>query len=351
MNLRTLFVLAPLVLALPAAAQLPFNESFDAGSNVGGWTIGTPTTNPQTGGNPGAWRNGSVDTFAPQLRTSGPASVFTGDWRAKGVRSVGIDLTTISTQFPASRELSLILTNFNGTPANPSDDCIVYFLGTRLVPQPGAGWETFDFAVDASATTMPQGWATLGGGCVSPNGAWNSVMQNVDEVRFFYGNPEFFFIFDIWNVGFDNARISSQVPTSNFCVAKTNTQGCDATVTFSGTPSASNPAPFLVGAVDVLNNANGILIYGMGPNNLAALGGTLCIASPIVRTPFQFSGGSAVGTDCSGTYALDFNALIQGGGDPALVAGAAVFGQYWYRDPANTQGSALSDGGQFTIQP
>lgn len=350
MNLRPTRALALLLLALPAAAQLPFNESFDAGSNVGGWNFGVAMTNPQSGGNPGAWMNGSVDTFAPQIRTSG-SSVFTGDWRAKGVNSVGIDVTTISTQFPASRELSLILTNFNGTPLNPNDDCIVYFLGTRRVPQAGGGWETFDFAVDSASTTMPQGWKTLGTACVSPNGAWNSVLQNVDEVRFFFGNPENFFIFDIWNIGFDNARISDEVPLSSYCIAKTNSQGCKAAVNFSGTPSASNAAPFTIGANNAINNAFGLMFYGYGPNNGTILGGTLCVSSPITRTAAQFSGGSAMGTDCSGSFGLDFNAVIQGGGDPALVAGEAVFAQYWYRDTAGSFGSAVSDGAQFTIQP
>lgn len=349
MHLRSLQLLAPVLLAVPAAAQLPFVEGFDAGSNVGGWTIGPPMTNPQTGGNPGAWRNGSVDTFAPQVRTTG-ASVFTGNWRAKGVRSVGIDLITVSTQFPADRELTLMLSNDAGTPGDTSDDCVVYFLGTRRVPQPGTGWRSFDFAVDAAATSMPQGWLPFGA-CSDPDTAWNAVLTDVDEVRWFYGDPTFFFIFDIWNVGIDNARISDEVPTSSYCIAKTNSQGCAAAVTLAGTPSATSALPFTVGAVSAINNANGILFYGFGPNNGTLLGGTLCVASPITRTQLQVSGGSPVGTDCSGTYALDFNALIQGGGDPLLVAGEEVFAQYWYRDPAGSFGSALSDGAQFTIQP
>lgn len=350
MQPRLLNCIALFLFSLPATAQLPFNEGFGSGSNVGGWTIGPPMTNPQSGGNPGAWRNGSVDTFAPQVRTSGAGSVFHGDWRAKGVRSVGIDLLTVSTQFPADRELTLMLSNDAGTPGNTSDDCTVYFLGTRRVPQPGAGWRTFDFAVDAAATAIPQGWSPLGA-CTDPDAAWNTVLTDVDEVRFFYGDPTFFFIFDIWAVGIDNARISNELPTSTFCVAKTNSQGCSAAVTLAGTSSASNPAPFTIGAVDAINNANGILFYGFGPNNGILLGGTLCVASPITRTALQNSGGSAFGTDCSGTYALDFNARIQSGIDPLLVAGEEVFAQYWYRDPAGSFGSALSDGGQFTIQP
>jgi hypothetical protein len=350
MHLRALHVLALAALSLPAAAQLPFNEGFDAGSNVGGWTIGPPMTNPQSGGNPGAWRNGSVDTFAPQVRTTGAGSVFHGNWRAKGVRAVGIDLITVSTQFPADRELTLMLSNDAGTPGNTADDCIVYFLGTRRVPQPGGGWRTFDFAVDAASTTMPQGWLPFGA-CTDPDTAWNTVLTDVDEVRFFYGDPTFFFIFDIWNVGIDNARISDELPTSTYCVAKPNSQGCAATLTLAGTPSASNPAPFTIGATPVLNNVNGLLFYGFGPNNGSLLGGTLCVASPITRTALQNSGGSPAGVDCTGGYALDFNARIQSGIDPLLVAGEEVFTQYWFRDPSGSFGSALSDAGQFTIQP
>lgn len=350
MHLRALHVLALAVLSLPAAAQLPFNEGFDAGSNVGGWTIGPPMTNPQSGGNPGAWRNGSVDTFAPQVRTTGAGSVFHGNWRAKGVRSVGIDLITVSTQFLADRELTLMLSNDAGTPGNTADDCVVYFLGTRRVPQPGGGWRTFDFAVDAASTTMPQGWLPFGA-CTDPDTAWNTVLTDVDEVRFFYGDPTFFFIFDIWNVGIDNARISDELPTSTYCVAKPNSQGCAATLTLAGTPSASNPAPFTIGATPVLNNVNGLLFYGFGPNNGSLLGGTLCVASPITRTALQNSGGSPAGVDCTGGYALDFNARIQSGIDPLLVAGEEVFTQYWFRDPSGSFGSALSDAGQFTIQP
>ena len=41
-------------------ALAPFNEGFGGGSNVGGWSIGPPMTNPQTGGNPGAINNAAI---------------------------------------------------------------------------------------------------------------------------------------------------------------------------------------------------------------------------------------------------------------------------------------------------
>ena len=135
---------------------------------------------------------------------------------------------------------------------------------------------------------------------------------------------------------------------ASFCVGKPNTQGCTASVTLSGTSSATLAAPFTIGAVDVLPAANGILFYGYGAGSAPFLGGTLCVSGPIRRTPGQNSGGAA---PCSGSYALDFNAYVQSGIDPALVPGQAVYAQYWYRDPLGTGGSGLSNGAAFTVGP
>jgi hypothetical protein len=60
------------------------------------------------------------------------------------------------------------------------------------------------------------------------------------------------------------------------------------------------------------------------------------------------SGGA---TPCGGTYALDFNAWIASGADPALVPGATVCGQYWSRDPMDAFGTSLTNAIQFSICP
>ena len=88
-----LLVLA--LLAAPAAAQLPFVETFTGGSNVGSWSLGPPATFPSSGGNPGWYLETLVDTYAPRPRSYDKTSPFGGDWRAKGVVSVGIDLRTL----------------------------------------------------------------------------------------------------------------------------------------------------------------------------------------------------------------------------------------------------------------
>jgi hypothetical protein len=186
-------------------------ETFDGGSNLGGWTYGSPNgfIDP-AGGNPGAYfHDPFVDTFAPQPHTTQP-SIFTGDYRAGEVTSVGIDLITHSVDFSAGdRPLSVLLVSDNSTPADFDDDWAAYMIGPANIPLPGEGWMSYDFIIPSQSQTLPAGWGTLQFGPDSPvNPDWNDVITNVTELRFFYGDPTFFFIFQGWNVGFDNVRMT-----------------------------------------------------------------------------------------------------------------------------------------------
>ena len=137
-----------------------------------------------------------------------------------------------------------------------------------------------------------------------------------------------------------------------YCTAKLNSQGCTPMIGSSGHPSAGAPDPFLITAVEVLNNKSGILFYGLnGPLANPFQGGTMCIAPPRRRTAVQNSRGNPPPDDCSGAFAFDFNALIQGGGNPNLVPGVQVNGQYWYRDPQSPSTTGLTDAIEFTIEP
>jgi len=52
-------------------------------------------------------------------------------------------------------------------------------------------------------------WATIALGSSSPpEPDWNQLITDVAEVRFFYGDPTMFFIFQGWNLGVDNPTIS-----------------------------------------------------------------------------------------------------------------------------------------------
>jgi len=134
------------------------------------------------------------------------------------------------------------------------------------------------------------------------------------------------------------------------CTGKVNTLGCTPAISFQGIAKVGYPFPFLIESTQTLNNMVGLLFYGPGANSVPFQGGTLCVASPVQRTPGQVSGGNqGTGTDCSGKYSYDFNALIASGLDPALVAGAQFNTQYWSRDVNDPFGSALSNALQFVI--
>ncbi len=122
-------------------------------------------------------------------------------------------------------------------------------------------------------------------------------------------------------------------------------------MTATGSASASSLSAFTVGATNVLNQKAGLLFYGFGAVAQPFQGGTRCVAAPNRRTPLQSSGGTAFGNDCSGAYGLDFNAWIRSGIDPQLVPGAAVFCQYWSRDPGDLAGfgTGLTNATSFSI--
>jgi plastocyanin len=147
---------------------------------------------------------------------------------------------------------------------------------------------------------------------------------------------------------------------ASYCTAKPNSLGCTPAIASMGDPSASNAGPFLITAANVRNQKSGLMLYSV-TGRLAApfQGGTLCVGLPVKRTPGTSAGGNPLpANDCSGVFALDFNAFAAGlvGGNPLpvlQVPGTQVNAQWWGRDqgfpaPNNT---TLSDGLEFTLWP
>jgi hypothetical protein len=111
---------------------------------------------------------------------------------------------------------------------------------------------------------------------------------------------------------------------------------------------------------NVRNQKAGLLFYGInGPASTPFQGGTLCVKTPIRRTPVVNSGGTSLPTnDCTGVYSIDMNAFAQGslGGSPSpalQVAGTLVNCQWWGRDPgfAAPNNTTLTDGLGYTVCP
>jgi len=198
----------PMAVATNAGAD-SYREDF---GNVGGWSFGVPNERIETsGGHPGAYVHAPVvDTFAPQPQTTTSGSPFVGNYRQRHVTAVGVDIQVFAVDFSAEdRPLSLILTNTRGTP-DPSDDCSVYVIGSKLIPVPGQGWRSFSFPVPSDSSVLPAGWGVLEESCrnLDPDKLWTAIIQDVDEGRFFFGDPLLFYIFQQWDVGLDSAVVS-----------------------------------------------------------------------------------------------------------------------------------------------
>lgn len=116
---------------------------------------------------------------------------------------------------------------------------------------------------------------------------------------------------------------------TNYCTGKLNSQGCVPSVQASGLASLSDPNPFLVTCVDVVDHKAGMMMYGYGQQDIPFAGGHFCLLQTR-RMPVVLSGGSG---PCTGTLSYDFNARIQSGVDPALQPGVLVYMQFLYRDP------------------
>jgi hypothetical protein len=230
MNKTPTFALAISSAILACVAASPADtliETFDNGSNIGAWTWGFGDTIANDPGPHGPYlRADGLDTFAPQPRATATNTLFTGDYRTNGVTCVGVDLITHNVDFSTGgRPLTLMLMHDNGTPKVFEDDTAAYFMHAQNIPAEGAGWSSYSFSVPSDSTTLPAGWQLLNmGDSGSPAiHTWDQVIQNVTGIRFFYGNPTFFFIFQQWSVGLDNITLC-HTPTPN-CPADIDNSG------------------------------------------------------------------------------------------------------------------------------
>ena len=122
------------------------------------------------------------------------------------------------------------------------------------------------------------------------------------------------------------------LPT-NYCSAKTNSQGCVPFVSSLGAPSASLSAPFRITAENVLANQPGFLFYGLKRSNLDFHGGKLCVKLPFTRVLPPKQPGSGGTATCTGVLFRNFNKRIQDAVDPLLTAGQVVRAQWLLRGP------------------
>ena len=134
-----------------------------------------------------------------------------------------------------------------------------------------------------------------------------------------------------------------------YCTAGTSASGCQATLSWSGTPSGTAGTGFDLIASSIEGNKVGLFCFGTSGRQANSWGsGTSfqCVTPPLKRGALLV--GSGTSGACDGTFSQDFNAL---GLNPG--AGAVVRAQLWYRDPLNTsnQTTSLSNAIEFTVGP
>ena len=148
--------------------------------------------------------------------------------------------------------------------------------------------------------------------------------------------------------------VSYAVATQNYCTAGTSTSACQAALTASGTPSATAPSGFVLGANGVEGLKDGLFFFGTNGRQANAWGnGTSfqCVVPPVSRAGLLTATGTA--GSCDGSFAQDLNArwTAQPAQNPG--PGTTVQAQLWYRDPQNSsnQTTSLSDAIEFTVGP
>jgi hypothetical protein len=230
----------------------------------------------------------------------------------------------------------------------------VAHLDDQGAPQPGAGLVTLDPATGSATDVDP--------GTSSAPGFFGLQFLTADLDGRLVGGRDQLYELDretgaltaIGGGGYADLRGGERLPPAAptvYCEPKPSSAGCVPRIDYAGAPSATDPTPFRITADDVLPNQGGLLFYGFEPAAQPFQGGLLCARPPLRRTPAQTSGGSAPLESCSGAFELDFNAWIQSGVDPSLVAGRPVYAQYWMRDPGAPSGTGLSDALAFVIGP
>lgn len=152
---------------------------------------------------------------------------------------------------------------------------------------------------------------------------------------------------DIGRLPFD-ARYA---PFTIYCTAKVNSLGCTPAISAVGNASASAPVPFEISVQNEVNQRPGLLFYGFAPPNTPYQDGYLCVEGSVRRTALLNSGGTNVGSDCSGVFVYDFNARIQSGVDSLLEPRVEVFAQFWSRDPGASFNTNRSDAIRFRVLP
>jgi hypothetical protein len=142
--------------------------------------------------------------------------------------------------------------------------------------------------------------------------------------------------------------------SNSYCTPGSSASGCQATLSTSGTPSATVNSGFSLHAANVEGAKTGIFFFGWNGRQANSWGnGTSlqCVTPPVKRGGMLASSGTA--GLCDGAFSQDLNAHWNANPGKNPGEGAVVQAQLWYRDPMNTsnQTTSLSSAIEFMVCP
>jgi hypothetical protein len=221
---------------------------------------------------------------------------------------------------------------------DPTDGMRVYLDGTLVGSDP-----------NTAIYTGGDGRTTIGDvHTAAYDGYWNGALDEIAVFDYALSAAEV-----EWLAGHSLAELAQPVV---YCTAGTTTNGCNASMSATGTPSVAATSGFVLACSDVEGERAGILFYGIsGPKASVWAPGSssyVCVRSPVQRLPAATSGG----TDgaCDGSFAadfLDYLATHPGALGQPMAAGTVVNAQTWFRDPPAPATTNLSNGIQFRMVP
>ena len=235
----------------------------------------------------GSWGIGG-DTISAGANSNGASLCATGG--GPGVLTVGVAGSPLSTP--------LSFGGFIITLQSPAT-----LFGALFVDQ-----NNFFYTVE-----LFNGATSLGSGTFQYTGAafpippryWTGPGQ-FDKIKITFAGPNS-------GVGIDEFLFDSIYAGTPYCTAKTNSLSCLPVIAGTGTASATAASGHVVSVTQVINNKPGLFIYtNLGPASAPLSGGLRCVATPLKRSVALNSGGNPPPNDCSGTYAMDFNAFRAG---------------------------------------
>ncbi len=203
---------------------------------------------------------------------------------------------------------------------------------------------------------------------VQPSVAWLSTTMQASQGQLFRGGLPGALVGTVeyrvkvvdrmGNIGYSATKsfVASCPAVVSYCTAGTTTNGCNATLSASGTPSASASSGFTLSVSNVEGQRQGLIFYSVNGRNSSvwATGSTsfLCVKAPTQRLTTLGSGGT--NNACNGAFSIDWLAWMAAHptavGQP-LTSGQKFQGQCWFRDPSAIATTNLSQGLEWTLCP